>query len=94
MYRELLRIQGGKRELTPGSETDAWVKEEIEMKNMYAYIMGIAGEILCQSHGAENTKNRTEGMMTKSPVPILIGLLREFCSRPPRKKTVLPLKYW
>ncbi len=40
------------KELTPGSVTDAWISEEIQMKEMYAKIMGIAAEAFCQNHGA------------------------------------------
>ena len=87
-------MKTNERGLTPGSETEAWTKEEMEIKNAYAYIMGIAGEIFCHSHGAEKIKKRTEGIMTKRPVPMFIGLLRAFCHLPPRKKMVLPLKYW
>lgn len=31
-------------ERTPGSVTDAWIKEEREMQNKYANIAGMAGE--------------------------------------------------
>lgn len=41
-----------RRTLTPGSVTDAWKKEDIQMKKIYAKRMGIAGETLCHSHGA------------------------------------------
>jgi hypothetical protein len=47
-----LAIEGRYKRLTPGSVTEAWMKEEIQIKNMYANRMGIAGETLNQSHGA------------------------------------------
>lgn len=55
--------------------------------------MGIAGEMLCHSHGPENAKNRAEGITTRNPVAMLMGLSREFWSRPPPQKNVLPVKY-
>jgi hypothetical protein len=56
--------------------------------------MGIEGEILCQNHGAENTKKRTPGIATNNPVTMLIGFSRVFWNRPPNQNTVLPVKYW
>ena len=43
--------------LTPGSVTDACKKDEVQMKKIYAKMIGIAGETLCQSHGALFGKN-------------------------------------
>lgn len=59
---------------TPGSDVDAWMKEDTQMYIMYANMMGMAGEMLCHSHGAENTKNRMAGRTTTTPVAMLIGL--------------------
>jgi len=55
--------------------------------------MGIAGEMLYHSQGAEKMKNSTPGTTTKAPVTRLTGLERVFWNRPPMKKTVLPSKY-
>lgn len=38
--------------LTPGSETEAWMNEDMETRKRYAKRMGIDGEMLSQSHGA------------------------------------------
>ena len=41
----------------------------------------------------ENPKNSADGITTRNPVAILIGLSLEFWSRPPPQKSVLPTKY-
>lgn len=35
-------------QLTPGSERDAWINDDIQMKNRYAKKKGIAGETRCE----------------------------------------------
>lgn len=52
--------------------------------------MGMAGEILRQSQGAENMKKRMHGVMTSPPVAILIGRDLVFSNRPPRQNIVFP----
>jgi hypothetical protein len=42
----------GRALLTPGSEADAWRKEETDTRNKYAKRMGIDGETLRHSQGA------------------------------------------
>ncbi len=61
---------------------------------MYAKTMGIAGEMLCHSHDASNTKNRMQGTRANMPVAMFMGRCLVFCQRPPKKKMVLPSKYW
>ncbi len=54
-YLQVISIVNVSNELakhTPGSSTDAWMKEDKQTKKMYAKIMGIAGETWCHSHGA------------------------------------------
>lgn len=84
------------------------MNDDMHTQNTYANKMGIAGEMLSHSQGAlaccqlaagdmermtyENPKNKAEGTTTNMPVAILMGLSREFCSRPPKQKTVLPMK--
>lgn len=37
---------------TPGSVREAWMKDDMQMKSMYAKMMGTAGETWCHNHGA------------------------------------------
>jgi hypothetical protein len=82
-----------KKKLTPGSETEAWTNEEKQMKNIYAKTMGIAGEILCHSQGAEKMKKSTAGNTTKKPVAIFTGRSLAFCHLPLNQNLVFPGKY-
>ena len=52
LYRSVLVCKGEVIQLTPGSEVVAWMKDEIQIKKMYAKMMGIEGETWSQSHGA------------------------------------------
>lgn len=38
--------------LTPGSETAAFMKDDIQIRKRYAKVIGMAGEMLYQSHFA------------------------------------------
>lgn len=78
---------------TPGSDTDAWTKEEKHTKKTYAKVIGMAGLMLCHIHGAEKMKNKTQGTTTKRPVAMLTGRCLAFSHLPPKKKMIFPSKY-
>jgi hypothetical protein len=78
----------------PGSEADAWKKEEMETRSRYAKRMGIEGETWFHSQGAEKPKKRPAGNRMSIPVATLTGRSRVFCNLPPQQKAVLPEKYW
>lgn len=52
------RVGGGKRELTPGSETAAFMKDIIVTAKRYAKVIGSAGETLCHRKPALLDHNR------------------------------------
>jgi hypothetical protein len=54
------------------------MNEDTQMYMMYAKMIGIAGDMLCHSQGAEKMKKSIAGSTTITPVPMLIGRCRVF----------------